>query len=186
MKKLKYITLFFSVFFLSGKLCALPLQDDGKATSGARIFPKDMAMFCDISSHDANNSEKINECLNKILLLKHQRENYIKEYGPMFSDMYRQMSSEAMDLAVNNLAEDVEQQIENDVEETASTQGAKVDESAQIKKFQYKNALTAELAGKTIVNLMDVNGALMTLSGLKYFNSLETSDDAAEIDEPIE
>lgn len=185
MVSLKYIIVFLSALLLPGAISAQALQDSGTSADGKFIFPKDMAMFCGISSHDANSSSKIENCLNKILRLSHGKETYLKEYAEMFNAMYRQQNSDFYDLAVQTKASagDVDSQIEEQVDDKVSSKGAKKDDSQNVSNAQYKNGLLSKMASYTLLDLTDVTASLNMLQDMKDIHYLETSGNAAEISE---
>lgn len=186
---LKYSLYISSLLLLSAAdALALPLQDNGTSTDGTMIFPKKMALFCGISSHDIKKTDALKNCMDKMLELKLGTQQFKENYSELFKEAYHQMNSYYLDEALNkkSVAGDYEQQIDKNIDEELSLDGALPSKEDAINKKQEQLAKLSGMMAQNTADLLDVYTSQMALNSMQYFYEYEFSDRAAPIGEDEE
>lgn len=175
-----------------GLLLALPAaagllpgvdRDNGTGPDGVMIFPKDLAMFCDISSADIAEEETVKNCLNKILLSASGSQLGKQDYQALFKKAYRQMNKVYLEGALNykSQAGDVEDKIDDEIG-ALDQAGAIPSKEDNIRKKQEQNAALYGKTAAQTVDVIDVYSSLLALNAMKYYYEYEFSGNAAPIE----
>ncbi len=182
----KYIT----VLMITGLILLAPVEskalslDSGTATDGSLIFPKQMAMFCEISSHDANEGQKIEDCLNKTLALKTGSQRDKVPYQEHMHKVLWQLSADALDVSAQkkSLAGDAENEIDDAVGES-SLLGASFSADDNIHKKQEQSSSLTKKAAEDMLNVIEILSVQMSLNAMENMNLYEFSNDSAPVED---
>lgn len=155
----------------------------GTEEDGVMILPKELAKRC--QDFDLKNDDAVSKCLTKLLVMS-QGDQRLKgeRYTDVFQEAYREMNSVYNNIALNKqtIAGDVEEQIEKEVFEETSLDGAFKDEGAKIRKKQEQNVNLSAMTTKAIVDLTDVYSSQMVADSMSMFYEYEFSSKAAPIE----
>ena len=173
---LKYLLMTGVLLPLQAYAAGIADMDNGTGPDGVFIFPKMFAMFCDLSSSDSDDAEKVTDCLNKIIALKFGDQGGKVNYRELFVKAYREISSNAMDTALTkkSLAGDYETQIDEELEK-ADTAGAKSSDEDTVRKKQEQIARLSTMTTQNNIDLINVFSAQLALDAMDKYYTYEFS-----------
>lgn len=185
MNKLSKILLLSVLSVLTaGSAWALPgMPYMGTGEDGVMILPKELAMRC--QDFDLKKDDAVSKCLTKLLVMSKGDQRLKGErYTDVFREAYRQMNDVYNNIALNkqSIAADVDEQIEKEVFDETSLDGAFKDEGAKIRKKQEQNVNLSAMTTKAIVDLTDVYSSQMIADGMSTFYEYEFSNKAAPVE----
>lgn len=188
MKKLYNIKFFILVLFFSIASMARAMAfalDDGTAEDGTFIFPKALAMRCDIASQDVGENKTIGKCLDKVLKLGQGSREGKENIKDVFNDIYHQMNAAYFPLALQKkqIASAYEDEMDKILEGDKLAADSIPDPAADTKKKQETIARLGYMTGKNAVDIVDVYTAKIALDVMSDFQIYEMSTDSAPLEE---
>ncbi len=178
-KKIFLITMFLQSFVsysLSQELEISQVQDNGTGPDGVMIFPKGMAIRCGITSHDGKNSEKIKECLDRLVYLTQDGVTGKESSFEIMSEILGQMNKEYIKTALQNKSEagDYEDKIEEEIKNS---------QASTIRDKQEQMVNLSAMGGRNIINLNQVYASLLFLQAMNSFYEYDFSNREINIQE---
>lgn len=145
------------------------MQDNGTGPDGIMIFPQGMAMRCGISSHDANDENKIKDCLDKLVSITKDGSSQKEDYSSMMNEILGQINKVYIQTAMQSKAEAGDYEDKMD-EETGSSA------AITIRDKQEQMVNLSAMGGRNIISLNQVYASMLFLQAMDGFYQYEFSN----------
>lgn len=168
---------------LAVPVAAAPLKDNGTGPDGTFIFPKTLALRCDISSSDIHKEDTVKNCLNKILRNSKGSQLHQEDYQKIFYDAYHEMNSKYMDIALNkkSAAGDTEDRIDELIKGDDMKLSASDNEETVRRKLKNSTNLSA-LGVQSTLDILDVYNSKLALEAMHNYYGYEFGTEAAAVE----
>ena len=142
------------------------MQDNGTGPDGIMIFPQGMAMRCGISSHDGNDSDKIKECLDRLVYLTQYNVQGREDPSKIMTEILGQMNKIYMQTAMQSKSEagDYEDKIDEETGNSAAV---------TIRDKQEQLVNLSAMGGRNIISLNQVYASVLFLQAMEDFYKYE-------------
>lgn len=182
--KIKFfiLMLFFTVASIAQSM-AITL-DDGTDEGGTFIFPKKLAMFCNIGSKDVADNKVMGDCLNKVLDLGKGSTLGKEDINKVFKESYHQMNAAYSTLALQKkqAASAYDSEMDKILEGDKIAATTPSEPEVNTKKKQEVIARLGYMTGRNVIDIVDVYTARISLDVMSDFRTYEMSTNSAPLD----